>query len=68
MNENKKTNGEEFRRLLGIPDDLGDEAGDKAFIKYCINTFMGEFMTALNRALLLNQKKAHTTSLRICQS
>lgn len=57
MNENKKTNGEEFRRLLGIPDDLGDEAGDKAFIKYCINTFMGEFMTALNRALLLESEK-----------
>lgn len=57
MNENKKTNGEEFRRLLGIPDDLGNEAGDKAFIKYCINTFMGEFMTALNRALLLESEK-----------
>lgn len=57
MNENKKTNGEEFRGLLGIPDDLGDEAGDKAFIKYCINTFMGEFMTALNRALLLESEK-----------
>lgn len=57
MNENKKTNGEEFRRLLGIPDDPGDEAGDKAFIKYCINTFMGEFMTALNRALLLESEK-----------
>lgn len=57
MNENKKTNGEEFRRLLGIPDDLGDEAGDKAFIKYCINTFMGEFMTALNRALLRESEK-----------
>lgn len=57
LNENKKTNGEEFRRLLGIPDDLGAEAGDKAFIKYCINTFMGEFMTALNRALLLETEK-----------
>lgn len=57
INENKKTNGEEFRRLLGIPDDLGNEAGDKAFIKYCINTFMGEFMTALNRALLLESEK-----------
>lgn len=57
MNENKKTNGEEFRRLLGVPDDLGTEQGDKAFIKYCINTFMGEFMTALNRALLLEKEK-----------
>lgn len=57
MNENKKTNGEEFRRLLGVPEDLGTEQGDKAFIKYCINAFMGEFMTALNRALLLESEK-----------
>ena len=57
MNENKKTNGEEFRRLLGVPDDLGTEQGDKTFIKYCINTFMGEFMTALNKALLLESEK-----------
>lgn len=57
LNENKKTNGEEFRRLLGVPDDIGTEQGDKAFIKYCINTFMGEFMTALNRALLLESEK-----------
>mgnify|MGYP002533866552 FL=1 len=57
MNENKKTNGEEFRRLLGVPDDLGTEQGDKTFIKYCINAFMGEFMTALNKALLLESEK-----------
>lgn len=57
LNENKKTNGEEFRRLLGVPDDLGSEQGDKAFIKYCINAFMGEFMTALNKALLLESEK-----------
>lgn len=57
LNENKKTNGEEFRRLLGIPDNLGTDQGDKGYIKYCINTFMGEFMTALNRALLLESEK-----------
>lgn len=57
LNENKKTNGEELRRLLGVPDDISTEQGDKAFIKYCINTFMGEFMTALNRALLLEDEK-----------
>lgn len=57
LNENKKTNGEEFRRILGIPDDLGTEVGDKAYIKYCVSTFMDEFMTALNRALLLESEK-----------
>ena len=57
LNENKKTNGEEVRKLLGIPDDIGNEAGDKAYVKYCINTFMGEFMVALNRALLLESEK-----------
>ena len=57
LNENKKTNGEEFRRILGIPDDLGTEAGDKAYIKYCVSTFMDGFMTALNRAVLLESEK-----------
>lgn len=57
LNENKKTNDEEFRRLLGIPDDIGTEDGDKAYIKYCVNTFMGAFVTALNRALLLESEK-----------
>lgn len=57
LNENKKTNDEEVRHLLGIPDDIGTEGGDKAYIKYCINTFMGAFMTALNRALLLEAEK-----------
>lgn len=57
LNENKKTNDEEVRKLLGIPDDIGTEDGDKAYIKYCINTFMGTFMTALNRALLLESEK-----------
>lgn len=57
LNENKKTNDEEVCKLLGIPDDIGTEDGDKAYIKYCINTFMGTFMTALNRALLLESEK-----------
>lgn len=57
MNENKKTNGDEVRKLLGIPDNIGTEDGDKAFVKYCVNTFMGEFMVALNRALLLESEK-----------
>lgn len=57
LNENKKTNGEEFRRLLGIPDNLGTENGDKAFIKYCINGIINEIITAINRALLLEKEK-----------
>ena len=57
LNENKKTNGDEVRKLLGIPDNIGTEDGDKAFVKYCINTFMGEFMVAINRALLLESEK-----------
>ena len=57
LNENKKTNGEEFRRLLGVPDDIGTDQGDKAFIKYCVNAFMDAFIVALNRALLLESEK-----------
>ena len=57
LNENKKTNGEELRRILGVPEDIETEQGDKTYIKYCVNTFMGEFMTALNRALLLEKEK-----------
>ena len=57
LNENKKTNDEEVRHLLGMPDNIGTEDGDKTYIKYCINTFMGAFMTALNRALLLESEK-----------
>ena len=57
LNENKKTNTQEVKHLLGVPDDLATEQGDKTYIKYSINTFMGEFMTALNRALLLESEK-----------
>lgn len=56
LNENKKTNTQEVKHLLGVPDDLATEQGDKTYIKYSINTFMGEFMTALNRALLLESE------------
>lgn len=57
LNENKKTNDDAFRKLFGIPEDIGTEAGDKAYIKYCVNAFMGAFMVALNRALLLESEK-----------
>ena len=53
----RKPTGTRFRKLLGIPDNIGTEDGDKAFVKYCINTFMGEFMVAINRALLLESEK-----------
>lgn len=57
LNENKQTNAKEVRSLLGVPDNLATEQGDKVYIKYLINAFMGEFMTALNRALLLESEK-----------
>lgn len=57
LNENKQTNDKEIRNLFGVPDDIGSEEGDKAFVKYCVNGFMGTFMTALNRALLLESEK-----------
>ena len=57
LNENKKTNGQEIRTILGVPDDIGTEQGDKAYVKYCINGFMNAFITALNRSLLLESEK-----------
>lgn len=57
LNENKKTNGAEIRKILGVPENLGSEQGDKAFIKYCVNGFMNAFIVALNRGLLLEKEK-----------
>ena len=57
LNENKKTNAEEIRTILGIPNDLASEDGDKTYIKYCVNLFMGAFIVAINRALLLESEK-----------
>ena len=57
LNENKQTNAKEIRTILGIPDDIGTEQGDKAFIKYCVNAFLGAFMVALNKTMLLEKEK-----------
>ena len=57
MNENKETNGKEIRKILGVPDDIGTEQGDKAYIKYCVNGFMNAFITAINRSMLLESEK-----------
>lgn len=57
LNQNKITNDKEIRNLLGIPEDLSSDGGDKAYIKYCINNFMGAFLTAINRSLLLESEK-----------
>lgn len=57
LNENKKSNAQEIRTILGIPENLGTDQGDKAFVKYCINTFLGALMVALNRSLLLENEK-----------
>lgn len=57
LNENKQTNAKEIRTILGVPDDVGTENGDKAFIKYCVNMFLGAFMVALNKSVLLESEK-----------
>lgn len=57
LNENKLSNANQLKMLLGVPEDISTENGDKAYIKYCINNFMGEFITALNRSLLLESEK-----------
>lgn len=57
LNENKQTNAKEIRTILGVPDNIGTEQGDKAFIKYCVNAFLGAFMVALNKSMLLEAEK-----------
>ena len=57
LNENKQTNAKEIRTILGVPDNIGTEQGDKAFIKYCVNAFLGAFMVALNKSMLLEEEK-----------
>lgn len=61
MNENKKTNSDEFCKIFNIPPTLLNggvtEQDDKVFIKYCINDFLGEFITAINKAMLLESEK-----------
>lgn len=61
LNENKKTNGNEFCRIFNVPPSILDgglkEDDEKALIKYCINNMLGELMTALNKSLLLESEK-----------
>lgn len=61
LNENKKTNSDEICKIFGIPPSVlnggGSEQDEKALIKYCVNSILGEFMTALDRALLLESEK-----------
>ncbi len=57
LNENKQTNAKEIRTIIGMPDDIGTEQGDKAFIKYCVNAFLAAFMVALNKSMLLEDEK-----------
>lgn len=57
LNENKQTNAKEIRTILGVPDSIGTEQGDKVFIKYCVNAFLGAFMVELNKSMLLESEK-----------
>lgn len=61
LNENKKTNGDEICKVMGIPPSLlngnGGEQDEKNFIKYALSNLLAEFRTALNRAMLLESEK-----------
>lgn len=61
LNENKKTNGDEICKVVGIPPSLlngnAGEQDEKNFIKYELSNLLAEFRTALNRAMLLESEK-----------
>ena len=61
LNENKKTNGDEICKVMGIPPSLlngnGGEQDEKNFIKYELSNLLAEFRTALNRAMLIKKEK-----------
>ena len=61
LNENKKTNGDEICKVIGIPPSLlsgnAGEQDEKNFIKYELSNLLAEFRTALNRAMLLESEK-----------
>lgn len=61
LNENKKTNGEEFCKLLNMPSSVLNgnmkEDDEKAFIKYCVVSMLEEFTTAINKVMLLESEK-----------
>ena len=59
--KNKKTNGDEICKVIGIPPSLlsgnAGEQDEKNFIKYELSNLLAEFRTALNRAMLLESEK-----------
>lgn len=61
LNENKKTNGDEICKVIGIPPSIlngnAREQDEKNFIKYELSNLLAEFKTALNRAMLLESEK-----------
>lgn len=61
LNENKRTNGDEICKIVNVPPSMisggTTEQDEKAYIKYCVNNMLGELMTAINRALLLESEK-----------
>ena len=61
LHENKQTHSNEGCIMLGIPSTMlsggGNEEDDKKFIKYCVTNLLDEFMTAINKVLLLESEK-----------
>lgn len=61
LNENKKTNGDEFCKILNIPPNMMNgnvkEEDDKHMIKYCVSNLLEEFTTAIDKVLLLESEK-----------
>ena len=61
LNENKKTNGEEICKTVGvIPQMISGGASstdEKNFVKYDLTNVLSDFETALNRAMLLESEK-----------
>lgn len=61
LNENKKSNGDEICKIIGMPPSLmngnAGEQDEKNFIKYVLTNVFAEFRTAINRAMLLESEK-----------
>lgn len=61
LNENKKTNGTEISKVVGIPPAIiegkATEMDEKIFIKYELDNLLRVFTTALNASMLLESEK-----------
>ena len=61
LNENKKSNGNEVCKAIGVPSSIvsggATENDDKNFIKYKLTSVLSDFEQAINRAMLLETEK-----------